>query len=90
MLYEVITINDGETLISSDMEGLQKRFECFLAPAYSKDIIESGFSRIDIIKPPFNENGIASINKNMENISANRKEMASKWNRALDGRNNFV
>jgi len=67
------------------MEGLQKRFECFLAPAYSKDFIESGFSRIDIIKPPFNEKGIDLINKNMERISTDRKEMESKWDRSLNG-----
>ena len=78
-------IDDGKILFSSDLEGLQKRFECFLAPAYSSDIIESGISRVDIIKPPYNKKGIASINKQMEIIATNRKEMASKWDRSLNG-----
>lgn len=77
--------NDKNTLISDDFETLKRRFYCFLAPAYSKDIIENGIERLDIIKPPYDEKGIAQINKQMLELSANRGAVSDRWNGALGG-----
>lgn len=76
---------DKNTLQSDDFETLKRRFNCFLAPAYSKDIIENGIERIDIIKPPYDESGITQINKQMLEFSANRETVGNRWNGALGG-----
>ncbi len=76
---------DNNTLESDDFETLKRRFNCFLAPAYSKDIIENGIERLDIIKPPYNESGIKQINKQMLELSANRDAVGNRWNGALGG-----
>lgn len=76
---------DKNTLASDDFETLERRFHCFLAPAYSKDIIENGIERIDIIKPPYDERGITQINKQMLELSANRDAVSDRWKGALGG-----
>ena len=80
-------LEDKNTLESNDFETLRRRFNCFLAPAYSKDIIENGIERLDIIKPPYDESGITQINKQMLEISANRDAVGDRWNGALGGTN---
>jgi superfamily II DNA or RNA helicase len=71
--------NASDELISSDYEMLKRRFDCFMGPAYTAEIIESGINRIDIIKPPFDEEGIEKINQTMLAYSKNRKKVASSW-----------
>lgn len=78
-------LEDKNTLVSDDFETLERRFHCFLAPAYSKNIIENGIERLDIIKPPYNERGIAQINKQMLELSENRDAVSDRWNGALGG-----
>lgn len=71
---------DKNTLPSTDFETLKRRFECFLAPAYSSSKIENGIERLDIIKPPYNENGIRQINRQMLSLAADRNAVAGHWN----------
>lgn len=78
---------DHNTLISDDYETLKRRFNCFLAPAYSKNIIENGIERLDIIKPPYDESGITQINKHMLELSSNRADVTNRWNSTLGGTN---
>lgn len=79
-------MEDKNVLKSDDFETLTRRFNCFLAPAYSKDIIENGIERLDIIKPPYNERGIAQINKQMLELAADREAVAKRWIGALGGK----
>lgn len=78
-------LEDKNLLQSDDYETLKRRFKCFLAPAYSRNIIQNGIERIDIIKPPFNKDGIKRINKEMLELSSDRDNVAERWNGALSG-----
>lgn len=71
---------DKSSLPSEDFETLKRRFECFMAPTYSSSIIENGIERLDIIKPPFDENGIAKINSQILTLAADRASVAKHWN----------
>ena len=73
-------VEDKNILPSNDFETLQRRFECFMAPTYSNNIIENGIERLDIIRPPYNENGIHQINKQMLTLAADRAAVAEHWN----------
>ena len=77
-------ISDKNSEISgSDFDTVKRRFDCFLAPAYNSNVIESGIQRIDILKPPYNQQGITDINKQMLSIASDRETMKSRWNASV-------
>lgn len=67
-------------LDGADWETLKRRFDCFVAPAYNRNSIESGIERIDIIAPPYSKENIDMINAKTMALSADRAAMAQKWN----------
>lgn len=69
----------------NDFATMERRFEGFLAPSYSKNAIESGIQRLDIIKPPYTKDGFDSINRRMLELSGNRTAMAARWQGAIGG-----
>ena len=71
-------------LVSCDLETVERRFDCFVAPNYDTGEIESGISRITIIKPPFNEKGVERINKEMVKRSQQSEELKSVWQSAVN------
>lgn len=79
---------DNYKPVSSDYNMLVRRFECFFAPAYQKERIETGIERVDIIRPPFDQEGIQNINRQMLTQAADRANMANKWGTTLYGRTN--
>lgn len=91
-IWHLVTVEpeNGNELLESeppgdDFETIKRRFSCFQAPAYSKDVIESGTDRLDIIKPPFTAGGFAQINSEMLRLASNRKTVVSRWGNAVRG-----
>ena len=84
-IWHLVTVlPDDDTKGSNEIEGedfltIKRRFSCFQAPAYNKNVIESGIRRIDILTPPFDSNGIDRINSEMLRISSDRKTAAERW-----------
>ncbi len=84
-IWHLVTVlPDEDRLNPNEIEGndfdtVKRRFACFQAPAYTKDVIESGIGRIDILTPPFNNQGIDRINSEMLRLSADRNIAAAKW-----------
>lgn len=68
---------------SNDFITLKRRFKTFVGPHYSKNSIENGIERIDIITPPFDKEGFNRINNIMLQLAADREGMAQKWKKAL-------
>ncbi|MGN1295960.1 MAG: DEAD/DEAH box helicase family protein [Bacilli bacterium] len=81
LYYEIF--DPENNLISEDFENISKRFDCFLAPAYTMDEIRDGIERIDIIKGPFTKEGIEKINQETLQISASRSSIKQQWVRCL-------
>ena len=73
-------------MVSDDFETMKRRFACFQAPAYNSDVIESGTDRIDILKAPYDSNGLERINNQMLSLAAARNVMAGRWNAAVKGK----
>lgn len=84
-IWHLVTVEptDASELIGNDFETVKRRFDCFLAPAYSSNAIESGIQRVDILKPPYNQQGIDNINIQMLLISSNREAMKNRWNASV-------
>ncbi|MCH5153151.1 MAG: DEAD/DEAH box helicase family protein [Clostridiales bacterium] len=70
-------------LTSYDLETVERRFDCFVAPNYDTGEIESGISRVTVIKPPFNEKGIERINNEMVKRSQQSQKLKSVWQSAV-------
>ncbi|MBO5935609.1 MAG: DEAD/DEAH box helicase family protein [Clostridia bacterium] len=87
-IWHLVTVEpeSGEEIISDDFEMMKRRFACFQAPAYHSDTIESGIDRIDILKPPYNKEGLQNINNQMLALANDRKSMAERWSAAVKGK----
>ena len=74
----------GEVYHSYDYETLSRRFECFAAPDYETGEIKSGIGRAGI-EPPFDEEGVARIDREMAERSSRRGELRKVWQDGLQG-----
>ena len=73
----------GEEEISKDFSLLERRMEHFLGLHYTENTIETGMARLSYIKGPYNEENVASINKNMLQLSKERASLRKRWNESL-------
>ncbi len=71
-------------LVSYDFETLSRRFDCFVAPNYETGEIESGISRVSILQPPFDEEGIERINQEMIVKSQEEEKLNEVWQNAVN------
>ena len=76
---------DKNELISYDFETLSRRFDCFVAPNYETGEIESGISRVTILRPPYDEKGIARINQEMTDRARESEKLKEVWQSAVNG-----
>ena len=68
---------------SEDYALLRRRFDCFMAPSYDGERIESGLERVDVVKSPFTRERVAQINAEMLLRAADRRGMTASWEKAL-------
>lgn len=81
-IWHLVTLpadGDARELTGEDYASLCRRFDCFVAPAYHYDAIESGIDRIDVLTPPFDREGVERINRSSLAFSADRGAMAKRW-----------
>ena len=86
-IWHLVTVepDSKDEIISDDFETMKRRFACFQAPAYNSDVIESGTDRIDILKAPYDQNGLENINNQMLSLASARNVMSGRWNGAVRG-----
>jgi len=70
---------------SCDLEMLERRFECFVGPNYTKEGIESGIDRLTHIKPPYSEQNVNKINETTLAIAQNREQTKTAWQNETSG-----
>lgn len=87
-IWHLVTVEpeSKDEIISDDYDTMQRRFACFQAPAYNGDVIESGTDRIDILKAPYDEKGLESINSQMLSLAGERNAMAKRWDACVKGK----
>jgi superfamily II DNA or RNA helicase len=85
-IWHLVTVFEGEDkneINSYDFDVLKRRFDCFVAPSYSFDVIESGVGRITTVEPPFDSGGFNRINKATSRLAKDREELRRKWDSSL-------
>lgn len=75
--------NNNEEEISEDFALLERRMENFLGLHYTENIIESGIGRLSIIKEPYNEANVNTMNQQMLELSGHRDTLKQRWQNAL-------
>lgn len=80
-----LTNENKNEIISYDFETVSRRFDCFVAPNYETGEIESGISRVAVLKPPYDEKGIARINREMIVRSRESDKLREVWQTAING-----
>lgn len=75
-------------LNSCDYETVKRRFDCFVAPNYDTGAIESGISRVTVIKPPYDKEGIEKINGETLKLSA-ENNLNTVWQSAVKNSSYF-
>ncbi len=87
-IFHLVTLDRDEDysneLTGADYLTVKRRFDTFLAPAYHSNVIESGTDRLDVIKPPFDEQGLERINREMYALAADRETMKQRWNASFN------
>lgn len=82
-IWHLVTVSpepqSPNELEGEDFETLKRRFDCFQAPAYNSNVVESGTDRLDIIKPPYTAQGIDKINAEMLALARDRKKIVDRW-----------
>ncbi|MCH5162354.1 MAG: DEAD/DEAH box helicase family protein [Clostridiales bacterium] len=71
-------------LLSYDFDTVARRFDCFVAPNYGTGEIESGISRVTVLKPPYDEKGIVRINDAMIERSRDGKKLRDAWRNGVN------
>lgn len=74
---------DSSDEISEDFALLQRRLEHFLGLHYTLDVIENGMERLSVIKPPYDQANVETINQRMLELSGERDNLRERWNRSL-------
>lgn len=69
--------------VSRDFETLERRFEGFMGVHYTKNVIENGIERLDIIKSPFNKDHTAQMNQEMLEKSKERAQLQKHWEESM-------
>ncbi len=89
-IWHLVCVPDEKTLekksysnISEDYALLQRRMEHFLGLHYTENLIESGVGRLSIIRPPFDEAGVAQMNAEMLELSGHREDLKDRWHNSL-------
>ena len=76
---KAVVEGERETLRGCDYDVVKGRFETFMAPHYETGEIQSGIDRLTLIRPPFDANGILRINREMLELSEDRRTMSGMW-----------
>ena len=75
--------NQKTTIQSLDYEALSRRFNCFIAPGESDGDLESGIDRLSLIQPPYDKEGLDTINAGMLESASDRAKLKGIWKEAM-------
>ncbi|MBQ7911981.1 MAG: hypothetical protein IJ363_14500, partial [Clostridia bacterium] len=74
--------DEGSDITSVDYRMLCNQFECFIGPNTATGELENGIERLNVIKPPFNEEGFKQINRSMLDNTDTRSGLNGIWEEA--------
>jgi len=82
-IWHLATVVTGTHYPGHDYNVIKRRFKAFVGVSFVNDVIESGFERLGILKPPFTDKYIKRSNKTMFEYASMRANMGKRWKHIL-------
>ena len=82
-IWHIICVEPNSNDPGGDYHTIIRRFKAFLGVAFNANIIENGFGRLGVKKPPFTPEDIKEINEEMRRHAKNREGLREAWEKAL-------
>ena len=82
-IWHLVCIEPESEWAGEDFDTMQRRFKAFVGVSSLEPVIENGFARLGIGKPPFDKKQLKAFNERMFAIAENREAIRESWEQAL-------
>lgn len=82
-IWHLVCIEPDSHVAGEDFETMQRRFKAFVGVSSLEPVIENGFDRLGIGKPPFKKIQLKMLNETMFHLANNRGAIRQSWDKAL-------
>ena len=82
-IWHLVCIEPDSDWVGEDFETMQRRFKAFVGVSSIEPVIENGFSRLGIGKPPFKKKTLKGLNERMFTLAENRDAIRESWEASL-------
>jgi hypothetical protein len=82
-IWHIVCVEPNSKKLGHDYDIMVRRFRAFLGVSATEPVIENGMDRLNLPDPPYTQETIATINREMVQEASAREELKSKWNAAL-------
>jgi superfamily II DNA or RNA helicase len=82
-IWHLVCIEPGSHEAGEDFDTMQRRFKAFVGVSSLEPVIENGFARLGVGRPPFKKKDLKLLNENMFLLANNREAIRETWEKAL-------
>ncbi|TFG06445.1 DEAD/DEAH box helicase [Candidatus Thorarchaeota archaeon] len=82
-IWHIVCVETNSEKLGHDYDIMVRRFRAFLGVSSAEPVIENGIDRLNLPDPPYTQETIASINRQMVQEASAREELRSEWDAAL-------
>lgn len=82
-IWHLVCIEPDSIQAGEDFDTMQRRFKAFVGVSSLEPVIENGFARLGIGKPPFEKKDLKVLNEQMFMLAKNREAIEESWEKAL-------
>ena len=82
-IWHLVCIEPDSAVAGEDFDTMQRRFKAFVGVSSLEPVIENGFARLGVGRPPFKKKDLKLLNENMFMLANNREAIRETWEKAL-------
>lgn len=82
-IWHLVCIEPESRLAGEDFDTMLRRFKAFVGVSSVEPVIENGFARLDVGKPPFEKDELKAYNQRMFALAKDRDAIRRSWDEAL-------
>ncbi len=82
-IWHLVCVETDSKKLGHDYDIMERRFKAFLGVSATEPVIENGINRMNLPTPPYTQETIASINREMVHLATSSEQLKGKWDEAL-------
>ncbi|MCK4484370.1 MAG: hypothetical protein KAU89_06075, partial [Candidatus Thorarchaeota archaeon] len=82
-IWHLVCIEPDSVEAGADFGTMQRRFKAFVGVSSLEPVIENGFARLGVGRPPFKKKDLKAFNERMFSLANNREAIRQTWEKAL-------